>query len=334
LLTNNSILQTLEVIAKGNLEVIEALQQIVQSTNEEWLIQSCLRTLGSFASGHPEIVPFLTHLLHDRQEPETQSLIAANIIWLEPKHEQAIGILTNMLETYLPEVSRYNGVNGLVERAAVGLLRTDVTHSMAIEALFQLGRILLTEYPPLPSRELIKLREIDPNYQIEREILVRLIETAEPESHVAEAIARLTQLDARDDRTISAMMHLVHSTKQVYNLEGVIDYFQPLSFHQSFIITTITSKLEQIIQTSENEYERQTAAACLAKLIPSSPLAIETMMQVWEETDLDSAFLRLLRLGSFNETVLNALITLLQTKPISLLLSGELAAFCQNSPGQ
>jgi HEAT repeat protein len=327
------ILQTLEVIAKGNLEVIKALKQMIQSTDEEWLIQLCVRTLGSVASGHPEIVPFLTQLLHDQQEPETQSFVAMNIIWLDPKHEKAIAILTNLLETYFPTISRNNSkINGLVEWAAVGLLRTDVTHAMAIEALFQLGQILLTAYPSQPSRELIKLREIDPDYQIEREILVRLIETAEPGSDVAEAIARLTQLDARDDRTISAVIHFVHSTQQIYNLEAVIDYFQPLKVHQPFIITTMTPKLVHLIQTSENEHERQTAAACLAKLIPNHPLAIETLMQVWEETDSDSVFLGLLRLGNVNETVLNALITLLQTKPISLLLSRELAAFCQNSP--
>lgn len=327
------ILQTLEVIAKGNLEVIEALKQIIQSTDDEWLIQYCLKTLGSVASGHPEIVLFLTQLLHDQQEPEIQSFLAAAIIWLEPKHEKAIAILTNMLETYFPEVSKYNGeINRLVERASVGLLRTDVTHTMAVEALFQLGRILLTAYPPQPSHELIKLREIDPNYQIEREILVRLIEIAEPESYVAEVINRLAQLDARDDRTISAMKHLVHSTQQVYNLEGVIDYFQPLSFHQSFIITTMTPKLVQIIKTGENEYERQTAAACLAKLIPGHLLAIETLIQVSEKTNSDSAFLTLLQFGGVDETVLNALITLLQTKPISWLLSRELTEYCQNSP--
>ncbi|MBL1174785.1 hypothetical protein [Pantanalinema sp. GBBB05] len=326
------IIQTLEVIAKGNLDVIEALQQLIPSIDEEWLIHRCLGVLGSVASGHPEVVPFLTQLLHEQQEPETQSFVAMNIIWLDPAHEQAIAILTSLLETYFPEVSRSNGrINGIVERAAVGLLRTDITHTMAIAALFQLGRILLTAYQPRPSRELMQLRAIDPNYQVEREILVRLIETAEPESDVAAAIARLTHLDARDDRTIAAMMHLVRSTQQVYNLEAIIDYFQPVSFHQSCIITTLTPKLMQIIQTSENEYERQTAAAGLVKLIPEHPLAIETLIQVWEKTDSDSAFLRVLRSGSVNETVLNALVTLLQTKPISLSLSKELAECYQTA---
>lgn len=326
------ILQTLEVIAKGDLDVIAALQQLIQSIDEEWLVQHCLGVLGSLASGHPEVVPFLTQLLHEQQEPEIQSFVAMNIIWLEPTHEQAITILTNLLETYFPEVSRYNGrINEIVERSAIGLLRTDITHAMAIAALFQLGRILVTAYQPQPSRELMKLREIDPNYQIEREILVRLIETAEPESDVAAAIARLTQLDARDDRTITAMMYFARSTQQVYNLEVIIDYFQPLSFHQSFIITTLTPKLMQIIQTSENEYERQTTATCLAKLIPDHPLAIETLIQVWEKTDSDSAFRRLLRSGSVNETVLNALVTLLQTKPISSSLSRELAECYQTA---
>ncbi|MBW4499053.1 MAG: HEAT repeat domain-containing protein [Scytonema hyalinum WJT4-NPBG1] len=292
---------TLGKIAVGNETAITALLILIATSESELTRSLAADSLGKIAVGNETTIAALVNLIATSQDKGTRWLAAESLGKIDPGNETAIAALVNFIDTSQDQGTRWLATDSL-GKIAVG-------NETAIAALVNL--IATSQDQGTRWLAADSLGKIDPGNETAIAALVNFIATSQDEFTRWLAAESLGKIDPGNETAIAALVNFIDSSQDEHTRSRAVQSLRQIDPGNE----TAIAALVNFIGTSQDQGTRWLAAESLGKIDPGNETAIAALVNFiatsQDEFTRRQAAESLGQIDPGNETAIDALVNLI-----------------------
>ncbi len=310
-------------IDPGNPVAIDALVQLLRTSNNESILRRAIQSLGKIGAGNPVAIDALVQLLRTSKDESSLLQATESLEKIDPGNPVAIEALVQLLRTSNNE--------SILRQAAESLGKIDPGNPVAIEALVELLRI---SNDPYTLTDTVKsLGKIGAGNPMAIHALVQLLHNSNTEYILRQAAESLGKIGAGNPIAIHALVQLLRTSNNESILRQAAESLGKISAGNLVAIDALV----ELLRTSNDKSILQKTAESLGKIDPGNPVAIEGLVELLRTSNdpytLTDTVKSLGKIGAGNPVAIDALVLLLRNNNNESILQKTAESLGKIDPG-